>query len=514
MAARNAAFDIRAEVAGDRRVKFIASTRGVDRHGTRLLPRGCKYDNYMKNPVFIWNHRKHEEAEPEDVLGNVVSITLTDSAVETVVEFKTHRADGSVRQKAWDTYRDVLAGVLRAVSVGFIPLVESPRFADAAKAAAYLARGGIIEVREWELCELSLTIVPSNPDALKARSFTLRAPLAEVAAVMVHRPDGCTLWGRRRDSGLYTTPAGKLNPGEKPADGAARELFEEAGLSAAGMQNLGVQETPRARVHCFRVDVSSDAQPTAQNDPDREVAQWEWLPAFPPEAERQHKPDALVTCYAAKTARTYSSVRVEVPKTVLSRGSMDPKIIFEKLGIAEGVKPEEAAAALIKYLAGPDSDADKQALVLGLLSMLVPAPAPSAGSVDDGKDVAMEAMADEMRKLQARVVELEGAKVEAEKKAEPTPEMRADMAIRSGQWPEAQRSVLVSRYTEGKPVHLFAERTFVARSATFTSGGNPVGRAPNFGGANPDAAKPAAAAGAKSIFDEVSARLGRSNGTS
>ena len=34
MAARNAAFDIRAEVAGDRRVKFIASTRGVDRHGT------------------------------------------------------------------------------------------------------------------------------------------------------------------------------------------------------------------------------------------------------------------------------------------------------------------------------------------------------------------------------------------------------------------------------------------------------------------------------------------------
>ena len=88
---------------------------------------------------------------------------------------------------------------------------------------------------------------------------------------------------------------------------------------------------------------------------------------------------------------------------------MDPKIIFEARHRG-GVKPEEAAAALIKYLAGPDSDADKQALVLGLLSMLVPAPAPSAESVDDGKDVAMEAMADEMRKLQARVVELEGAK--------------------------------------------------------------------------------------------------------
>jgi hypothetical protein len=232
---------------------------------------------------------------------------------------------------------------------------------------------------------------------------------------------------------------------------------------------------------------------------------WEWLPAFPPEAERQHKPDALVACYAA---RTYPSI------PVFSRGSMDPKLIFEKLGIAEGVKPEEAAAALIKYLAGPDSDADKQALVLGLLSMLVPAPAPSAGSMDDSKDVAIEAMVEEMRKLQARVVELEGAKMEAEKKAEPTPEMRADAAIRSGQWPESGRASLVRRFAENKPVHLFAEKTFLTRSANVTSGGNPVGRAPNFGGANPDAAKPAANGGAKSIFDEVAARLGRSNGTS
>jgi hypothetical protein len=58
--------------------------------------------------------------------------------------------------------------------VGFIPLVESPRFADEDEAAAYLARGGVIEVREWELCELSLTIVPSNPDALKAEAFRLK----------------------------------------------------------------------------------------------------------------------------------------------------------------------------------------------------------------------------------------------------------------------------------------------------------------------------------------------------
>ena len=49
MATRNAAFTIQAVPAGDRRIKFIASTDGIDRHGTRLLPQGCRYENYLKN---------------------------------------------------------------------------------------------------------------------------------------------------------------------------------------------------------------------------------------------------------------------------------------------------------------------------------------------------------------------------------------------------------------------------------------------------------------------------------
>ena len=59
------------------------------------------------------------------------------------------------------------------------------------------------------------------------------------------------LWGKRRDSGLYTTPAGKLNPGEAPEACAVRELFEETGLRAVSMQKLGISAMVRANVHCF-----------------------------------------------------------------------------------------------------------------------------------------------------------------------------------------------------------------------------------------------------------------------
>lgn len=507
MATRNAAFTLRmvtAESVGDRLVKFTASTRNVDRHGTRLLPRGCRYENYLKNPVFLWNHRKHEEAEPDDVIGRAISVTPTDSVVEIVVEFDT-------APKADRCLQLVRRGMLRAVSVGFIPLVEHPRFNTAEDAAAFLARGGVIEVREWELCELSLTIVPSNPDALAMRSFALRAPRGKACVMLVCRPDGMMLWGKRRDSGLYTTPAGKLNPGEAPEACAVRELFEEAGLRAVSMQKLGVSAMARADVHCFRAEVPADAQPTTVNDPDKEVAVWEWRATVPAASEIHHKPDALLPHYPkpiapVKSARTYV---VEQTKTVLSipslRGSMDPKVIFEKLGITEGVKPEEIAAALIKYLTGPDADADKQALVMGLLSMLVPT--PSAESADPGQAVAMEAMVDEVRKLQARVAEMEAEKAKAAQVPQPSPEERADAAIRDGRWPMGQRSALVDAYSKNKAVTLLAEKTFTTRSANFTSGGNPTA-------AKPPTFEPAkTATSAKSILDEVAARLGKSNGT-
>ena len=179
-------------------------------------------------------------------------------------------------------------------------------------------------------------------------------------------------------------------------------------------------------------------------------------------------PNALLQRgFTVSAARTFSNSRGYAPLTP-SRGLMEPKAIMEKLGLAEGAKPEEIAAALVKYLAGPDSDADKQACVVGLLSMLAPA-AESAKS-DGAAEASMDAAADAIRRLNARVAELE----EAGKKPSETPEERADKAIKAGQWPMASRDALTEQYKTGKTPHLFPAKTFSTRGVNYTAGGNPV----------------------------------------
>ena len=49
---------------------------------------------------------------------------------------------------------------------------------------------------------------------------------------------------QRRDNGRWTVPAGILEPGEEPADGIVREVFEETGVRAEPVRLVGVQALP------------------------------------------------------------------------------------------------------------------------------------------------------------------------------------------------------------------------------------------------------------------------------
>jgi 8-oxo-dGTP pyrophosphatase MutT (NUDIX family) len=95
--------------------------------------------------------------------------------------------------------------------------------------------------------------------------------------MVVTDANGRVLFGRRADNGLYTLPAGGVNPGEDPSAAAPRELKEETNLDVVSITPLHVIALPNAVIHCYSVLSSGTLH--ARNDPDREVADedWKWV---------------------------------------------------------------------------------------------------------------------------------------------------------------------------------------------------------------------------------------------
>jgi ADP-ribose pyrophosphatase len=110
------------------------------------------------------------------------------------------------------------------------------------------------------------------------------------AAVVPLRDDGAVLLVRqyRHTTGgwLLEVPAGKLAPGEDPADAARRELEEEAGVRAAELVPLGfIWMTPGFCDERIWLFLASGLSPGEQRLEADEALQVEALPLA--EAERQ-----------------------------------------------------------------------------------------------------------------------------------------------------------------------------------------------------------------------------------
>lgn len=143
---------IRAEITqdglGDDEVEVIMSTAALARDGHVLVPAGARLDNYRANPIVLWSHNS------DIPLGNVEDIDIEGDRIRARVRF----APLGISDEA-DKYRGLVkAGVVRAVSVGFDPLVGEA--IDPRK-----PKGGQC-FTEWELWELSFCSVPVDPGSL------------------------------------------------------------------------------------------------------------------------------------------------------------------------------------------------------------------------------------------------------------------------------------------------------------------------------------------------------------
>lgn len=135
--------------AASRRVKFVISDATRDRVGDSLYPEGCDTKNYVKNPVMLFAHDSSALPIAKCVEGPAVEGGQLVATFEFLTEAENPFAEL--------VFQQVQKGVLRAVSVGFLPKAGKMVWNDEV---------GGIDFVEWELLEVSVVPVPCNPNAL------------------------------------------------------------------------------------------------------------------------------------------------------------------------------------------------------------------------------------------------------------------------------------------------------------------------------------------------------------
>lgn len=138
-----------------RKITFVGTKESPDRTGDIVRTAGWEFDNFQKNPVFLWNH---DPSIPP--IGKILKIERMDKEVLFEVEF----ASASVNEFADTVFKLFSNGFLSAVSVGFIPKDMEPIFSDDGMLVG-------VDIIRQELLELSAVAIPAHQDALAATAF-------------------------------------------------------------------------------------------------------------------------------------------------------------------------------------------------------------------------------------------------------------------------------------------------------------------------------------------------------
>lgn len=121
---------------------FIASTEVVDREGEILSIDGWDLKNFKKNPVLLW---AHDYREPPVGIAKGIGIKEINGKKKLTFEPKFHE----ITERAKELAKMVEAGIIRTVSVGFLPKERDGN-----------------KYTSQELLEISFVPVPANPEAL------------------------------------------------------------------------------------------------------------------------------------------------------------------------------------------------------------------------------------------------------------------------------------------------------------------------------------------------------------
>ena len=135
---------------------FTCSTNEVDFKGDRIYMKGMKFNRFLKNPIFLYNHKKDELP-----LGKFLSLRVEDDKLIGEVQFWINPLESSTwsehdkkAQSIYEMYKD---GFMSAVSISTFDIDYSPN------------KYGGDDIYECELIEISAVILPMNENALIVR---------------------------------------------------------------------------------------------------------------------------------------------------------------------------------------------------------------------------------------------------------------------------------------------------------------------------------------------------------
>ncbi len=162
-----------------RRIKFIFSDNTVDRARDKIYQDGWDLSAFVKNPVALF---AHDSSSLYSVIGKAVNVATVGNQLRGEIDFAT----ADINPCADTAYKMVKAGLLSAVSVGFLPT-------DYAFSVDKDRTGGI-DFKRQQLLEISLCAIPANPNALvTARSMGIdTSPLTDWAQKVI-AADGIVL---------------------------------------------------------------------------------------------------------------------------------------------------------------------------------------------------------------------------------------------------------------------------------------------------------------------------------
>lgn len=146
-----AVYPIIVKAASEDGGEIVITTPRPDRVKDRILPRGGRFDNYMRNPIVQWGHNY---GDPWATIGRSLELGIADTGITARFDLRPAANDQdpqSVIRLLWG------GGWVKTASVGI--------WAD--REAVEPNELGGMDFGAWDLLEWSLVPIPMNPDAVR-----------------------------------------------------------------------------------------------------------------------------------------------------------------------------------------------------------------------------------------------------------------------------------------------------------------------------------------------------------